>query len=77
MIPGARVILIAEDGQLLLGRTDGFGSISVPRAVLEGEGSLAILFCKEEFFCGAFSLQAPEFFQYSEHYIGLAPFAVR
>ncbi len=82
MLADVEVLLMNTSGRLVaVGRTDGFGAILVPKARLGGAS--AVLFCKpEHYFCGAFRLDerassAPGFLEYDEHFIQLAPLALR
>jgi hypothetical protein len=76
------VLLVEDTGSLiLLGRTDALGRFSVPKDTLRrGE---AVLFCRsEQYFCGAFRIKdpafnQPDFLDYGEHFIQLAPLALR
>lgn len=77
MLKGVKVYLITKSGESLVGTTDALGSVSISRQLLQEEGALAVLFCHSHFFCGAYRITAPGFHEYDEHYIGLAPFAVR
>lgn len=73
VLEGVEVSLVSKDGLRSLGRTNGVGRISVERKILQEPGALAVLFCSEWYFCGAFRLDDPEFFEYEERLIALAP----
>ncbi len=82
MLPDVDVLLMNASGRLVaVGGTDVFGAVLVPKARLRGAS--AILFCKrEQYFCGAFRLDerassAPGFLEFDEHFIELAPLALR
>ena len=77
VLEDVEVTLLRRAGFKSLGRTNGVGWIAVKRALLEEDGALAVLFCSEWHFCGAFRLDDREFFKYDERFITLAPFAVR
>ena len=75
LMEGVSVTLIGKTGAVTdLGKTDGFGALSVGKDRLRKEGSV-ILFCREGFFCGAFLVDEERFFDYNERYIELAPIA--
>lgn len=76
MLKGVEVYLVTASGESLMGKTDALGSLAISRNLLQREDSLAVLFCAEYFFCGAYRVRAPEFLEYDEHYIELAPLAV-
>lgn len=70
-------LLAGSDEKLItLGHTDATGRLSVRKETLGKRNNVAILFCKERFFCGAFRLDDPEFSKYDYHLIELAPFVV-
>lgn len=76
-IEGVAVLLLKSQGQLVtLGQTDRAGRLSIHKSSLREDGGVVVLFCKERFFCGAFRLDDPEFFEYDYRLINLAPFAV-
>lgn len=77
MLRGVKVYLMTGAGESLIGETDALGAIAIDRHRLQDGGSLAVLFCKEGFFCGAYRVKQDEFLEYDEHFIALAPFAVR
>jgi len=77
LLQGVAVLLVAKDAKpVTLGWTDQYGRIPVLRDELMRGVAGAVLFCKERFFCGAFRLDEPEFFDADERLIHLAPFAV-
>jgi hypothetical protein len=76
------VLLVENASSLIpLGTTDEFGRFSVPKDTLR-RGKV-VLFCRSQwYFCGAFriddpALKHPDFLDYSEHFIQLAPLALR
>ena len=75
LMEGVQVLLAKKDGELVtLGHTDGGGLLEVDGTLLREEG-LIVVFCREGFFCGSFLLSEPDFFEYHERYIELAPLA--
>jgi len=65
--------IINSDGtQNYIGKTDGFGVIYVDAKRVER--SIAVVFCKNHFFCGAFLTNQSNFKIYKERSIHLAPF---
>jgi hypothetical protein len=75
MMKGVQVLLVQKNGQVLeLGNTDGGGFLEVEVDLLRDKGRV-ILFCQEGFFCGGFLVNEPDFFEYRERYIELAPLA--
>lgn len=77
MLEGVRVYLVSSKGEELVGRTDALGSLRIPRSLLKRDDAFSLLFCAEHFFCGAWRLTEPSFFRFKEHYIELAPVALR
>lgn len=73
VLGGVRVVLLRRGGLKFLGRTSLVGDVSVKRGLLQEEGAVAVLFCKKGYFCGAFRLDDPEFFDYDERFITLEP----
>lgn len=73
VLGGVRVVLLRRGGFKFLGRTSLVGVVSVKRRLLQEEGAVAVLFCKKGYFCGAFRLDDPEFFDYDERFITLEP----
>ena len=74
MIEGVTVQLIADDGRIeTVGSSSIFGSVEVSRDSLQH--ATVILFCHENFFCGAYRTGSPRFFEHSERLIQLAPMA--
>ncbi len=75
LMKGVDVFLIDKGGETVsLGKTDILGRLSVDKERLSKEG-VAVLFCREAFFCGALLLNEERFFEIEERYIKLAPVA--
>jgi hypothetical protein len=78
MLPSVDVTLVGPKGVRQLGETDNQGTVLISRSVLREAGTKAVVvFCLEWFYCGAFRLDEPAFFDYEERYIALAPYQVR
>lgn len=74
-IPRVEVFIFERSGQLnKVGETDSQGSIELGRQELLDK-AVALAFCHEWYFCGAFVVQDEDFLDYSEHYIELARIA--
>jgi hypothetical protein len=71
------VFLFSDRGARELGKTDSAGFFHLDRVLIEHSRAGVLILCKEGFFCGALPLTEPTFLEYEEHYIHLAPFAVR
>jgi hypothetical protein len=76
VLQGVSVTLFDKEGRSELGVTDGAGQVHIPVQRLKWRTGVLIL-CRDHYFCGALRLDTPHFFEYGEHYIELAPFAVR
>ena len=82
MLKDVEVLLVDNRGDVrLLGMTEVLGRFSVLKETLaRGE---FVVFCKpEQYFCGALRMlgpasEAPGFLDYDEHFIQLAPLALR
>jgi len=75
LMEGVDVLLVDKGGEVVnLGKTDILGRLSVDKERLSKEG-VAVLFCREAFFCGALLLNEERFFEIEERYIKLAPVA--
>ena len=76
-LPAVNVVLVSKDrGIVQIGQTDDLGQVSLDREVLSKSENLALLFCKDHFFCGAFRLDSPSFLQADRRLIDLAPFSI-
>ena len=75
-IPGVRVELISirRGERRVLGRTDKFGGVCIPRGVLRNGDIL--LYCREGFFCGATDLSQYSVSEYDVFNVYLAQFRI-
>jgi hypothetical protein len=65
--------VISDSGQVIdVGKTDYYGHVYVSKKLIED--AVAILFCRERFFCGAFSMDRTNLMDYEEVIIHIAPF---
>lgn len=76
-LEGAIALLLTTEGEQIVGNTDALGSVEIPLKQLASEEVFAVLLCKEGFYCGAIRKTKPRFLEYREHYIRLAPGALR
>lgn len=76
-IAGTKVILVSQQNPMTtiaITNEDGRAVVSIP--VLSGIDSGVLLFCAEDFFCGALRLEDDALLEFSEVSIHLAPFAL-
>lgn len=72
MLPGARVQLISGGEILDLGTTDSLGQICLSEERIFQEKVQAVLFCRDNYYCGAF-VPKSERRGFRERFIALAP----
>src|SRR5207302_9151596 len=80
MLPGVEVsVLMASGETVVVGNTDGFGEVRVPKKLLDPGQAKVVLFCEEHFFCGALQANDPSrvLRKWDEYFLELAPVAVR
>jgi hypothetical protein len=77
MLPGVEVLMLTRRGEVPLGSTNAMGSLRVARSQLLEAKPLAVLFCRERFFCGAWKPTEQDLRGYDDLYIELASFAVK
>ncbi len=63
-------------GLALLGTTGENGCLEVRRSVLRRQDAIAVVFCRDGFFCGAFRIKEDQIFLQDDVLILLAPFAI-
>lgn len=76
MLPSTRILLVT-DTVTDCATTDEFGRAMISLEKLKNPMTTTVLFCHSGYFCGAIRVQEGDFFEYEEHFIQLAPLAVR
>lgn len=71
-IPGVQVQAISRTGNVDLGQTNKLGQICVSESVIFDESVQCVLFCREGFYCGAFTPRT-ERKGFRERLLALAP----
>lgn len=78
MLHHVKISVVSADGHItVLGETGAYGAFSVDRQRLLGLQARVFLFCRESYECGALSAETQDFYGYGEHYVQLAPAALR
>ncbi len=78
MLADVKLVLVSDGTSIFeLGKTDLSGRVAVPLSKLRDSSSRVLLFCHDSYFCGALRIDEPSFFEYREHFIQLAPYALR
>jgi len=79
-LPGVEVsVLMATGETVVVGKTGPFGTIRVPKLLLDPGRAKIVLFCEDHFFCGALRANDPsrDLRKWDEYFLELAPVAVR
>ena len=75
-VPGVAGFLATPSGLLGIGQTDSNGRITIQKEQIVASEAFLVLFCAEDYFCGAVRIADERLLEYDQRLIHLARFAL-